>query len=128
MTTAATTIGLLAEVFTIVGFACGAVCFVILLGMLGSRGSWQSAPAAISDGKLNWLSPDGAVHSRELTDAELALDHDLDHLEVFHRRRSIHCHFTRSSPDEKLVRTLGIVFTGIGVLAVVASIAVLFFE
>ncbi len=52
--------------------------------------------------------------------------HDHDNLEVFHRKRSAHCHFTKSSPDEKLLRILGIVFAGIGVLAVVASFAVLF--
>lgn len=129
MTSTATTIGLLAEVFTIVGFACAAVCFLILLGMLGARGPWQSAPAAIADRTLNWLSPDGVVHSRELTDTELALDHDHDNLEVFHRRRRrAHAHFSASAPDEKLVRVLGIVFSGIGVLAVIASIVVLFVE
>lgn len=129
MTSAVTTIGLLAEVFTIVGLASAAFCFAILIIMIGARGPWQKAPAAISEGQLNWLSPDGQVHSRELSDAELAIDHDHDKLEVFHRkRRSAHAHFTASAPDEKLVRILGLVFAGIGVLAVVASIVVLFFE
>ncbi len=127
MTSTVTIIGLLAEVFTIVGFACAAVCFFILACMLVSRGPWQSAPAAISGDTLNWLSLEGEVRSRQLTLAEGALDHDHDNLEVFHRRRSGHCHFIRSSPDEKLVRTLGVVFAGIGVLAVAASIVVLFF-
>jgi hypothetical protein len=129
MTTVLTTIGLLAEVFTIVGLASAAFCFAILLSMIGSRGPWQKTPAAISEGRLNWMSPDGQVHSRNLSDAELAIDHDHDHLEVFHRkRRSDHAHFTAAAPDEKLVRTLGLVFAGIGLLAVVASIVVLFFE
>ena len=128
MTSAVVTIGLLAEIFTIVGLACAGLCFVILFFMRLWRGPWQSAPAAISDRKLNWLSPEGVVRSRDLTDPELALTHDHDSLEVFHRRRSTHCHFSRSSPDEKLARVLGIVFAGIGTLAVVASIVVLFFE
>jgi hypothetical protein len=129
MTSAVTTIGLLAEVFTIVGFASAALCFAILLGMIGSRGPWQKTPAAISEGRLNWMSPEGQVHSRDLSEAELAMDHDNDNLEIFHRRRrSNHAHFTTTAPDEKLVRTLGLVFAGIGVLAVIASIVVLFFE
>ena len=129
MTSAVTTIGLLAEVFTIVGLASATFCFAILFTMIGARGPWLTTPAAISEGQLNWMSPDGQVHSRELTDSELAMDHDHDRLEVFHRkRRSAHAHFTASAPDEKLVRTLGLVFAGIGVLAVVASIVVLFFE
>ncbi|MDJ0333800.1 hypothetical protein QMG83_01035 [Salinibacterium sp. G-O1] len=126
MTSGPETIGLLAEVFTIVGFSCAALCFVILCCMLLVRGPWQAAPAAISGDSLNWLTPAGDVRSRPLTDTELALAHDHDSLEVFHRRRSSHCHFTRSSPDEKLLRTLGIVFAGIGALAVVASVVVLF--
>ena len=129
MTSAVTTIGLLAEVFTIVGVASAALCFAILLIMVGSRGPWQTTPAAISEGRLNWMSPDGQMHSRDLTDAELAMDHDHDNLEIFHRkRRGGHAHFTATAPDEKLVRTLGLVFAGIGLLAVVASVAILFIE
>ena len=129
MTSAATTIGLLAEVFTIVGFACAAACFIILTAIRLSRGPWQSTPAAISEGRLNWLSPDGDVRSRALTQAELRLTHDHDNLEVFHRKRSsADCHFKKSAPDEVLLLTLGIIFGGLGALAVVASIVVLFFE
>ena len=128
MTSVPTTIGLLAEVFTIVGFGCGAVCFAILLAMRLSRGPWRTAPAAISEGQLNWLSPYGEVNRRELTEAELALTHDDDSLEVFHRKHSSECYFRKSAPDETLVLTLGIIFAAIGVLAVVASIVVLFFE
>ncbi|MBC7589771.1 MAG: hypothetical protein H7226_01835 [Salinibacterium sp.] len=128
MTSVPTMIGLLAEVFSIVGFACGAICFIILLAMRLSRGGWRTAPAAISEGRLSWLAIDGDVYQRELTEAELALTHDEDSLEVFHRTRSIDCYFRRSAPDEKLVLTLGIIFGGIGVLASVASIVVLFFE
>ncbi|WP_309617260.1 hypothetical protein [Salinibacterium sp.] len=124
-----TTISLLAEVFTIVGLGCGAVCFAILLAMRLSRGPWHTVPAAINEGQLNWLSSDGDVHHRALTEAELALPHDNDSLEVFHRQRSTgNCYLKKSAPDESLVRLLGIIFAGIGALAVVASIVVLFLE
>lgn len=128
MTSTLTTIGLLAEVFTIVGLGGAAVCFIVLLGMQLSRGPWLAAPAAISAETLNWLSPDGVVRSRPLTAAELALTHDHDSLEVFHRKRSTQCHFARSCPDEKLSLVLGLVFAGIGLAAVVASVVVLFVE
>ncbi|MGL4339100.1 MAG: hypothetical protein ACRCSP_01555 [Rhodoglobus sp.] len=126
MTSPTVMISLLAELLTIMGLACGGLCFGILLCLRLARGPWYTAPAAIAEGQLSWLSADGEVHQRALTEAELALPHDHDSLEVFYRRGSSVCYFEKTSGGETLLRLLGIIFCGIGVFAVIVSTVLLF--
>ena len=123
-------IGVATELFTWVGFGGAALCFLGLLlvrAILGRPVSSEGALAETDDGtQLRWLADDGLLRSRALTTSEAAEATDPDELLVYYRRRT---------PDtvelqpvdhaERVLRLLGFILLGVGVVATVLSVVVL---
>jgi len=124
-------IGLILELFTWVGFGIGAFLLVGYLVARAVRAGWVETDAVVvADGselRLRWLSDDRELFERLVEPDERALIGDKDHCEIRYSRFSPWK--SRLKADSRAVRALGIltvVFVGIGVVASVASIVVLF--
>jgi len=126
-----TGIGLILELFTWVGFGIGALLLVGYLIARAARVAWVETDAVVvaegSELRLRWLSDDRELFERLVEPDERALIGDKDHCEIRYSRFSPWK--SRLKADSRAVRALGIltiVFVGIGVVASVASIVVLF--
>jgi len=124
-------IGLILELFTWVGFGIGALLLVGYLIARAARAAWVETDAVVvaegSELRLRWLSDDRELFDRLVEPEERALIGDKDHCEIRYSRFSPWK--SRLKADNRAVRALGIltvVFVGIGVVASVASIVVLF--
>jgi hypothetical protein len=119
-------VGIGAELFIWLGLGGGALCFLILLLVRAVRGTATSSEGVLTETpsgtQLRWLADDGLLRSRPLTESEATEDKDLDELFVYYRRRS---------PDtvelepvdhaEGVLRMLGLILLGVGVLAMLIS-------
>jgi hypothetical protein len=129
-----TTLGLLSEIFTIVCFPIGLVLLVLALIIRAIRGGWCQVEAAVSRGssatsvtasraRLRWLGPDGTLYNQRIAEHDLASLNDSDDVTVYYRTFSPYrVQLERVAHDEKLLRVLGYVFVGAGIIAVVVSI------
>jgi hypothetical protein len=119
-------VGLGAELFTWLGFGGGAFCFITLLLVRAVQGRPTSSEGVLTETptgtQLRWLADDGLLRSRPLTDLEATETASVDDLFVYYRHRS---------PDsvelqpvdhaEGVLRMLGLILLGVGVLAVIVS-------
>ena len=124
-------IGLILELLTWVGFGIGVLLLVGYLIARAARAAWVETDAVVvaegSELRLRWLSDDRELFERLVEPDERALIGDRDHCEIRYSRFSPWK--SRLKADSRAVRALGIltvVFVGIGVVASVASIVVLF--
>jgi len=124
-------IGLILELLTWVGFGIGVLLLVGYLIARAARAAWVETDAVVvaegSELRLRWLSDDRELFERLVEPDERALIGDKDHCEIRYSRFSPWK--SRLKADSRAVRALGIltvVFVGIGVVASVASIVVLF--
>jgi len=124
-------IGLILELLTWVGFGIGVLLLVGYLIARAARAAWVETDAVVvaegSELRLRWLSDDRELFERLVDPDERALIGDKDHCEIRYSRFSPWK--SRLKADSRAVRALGIltvVFVGIGVVASVASIVVLF--
>ena len=124
-------IGLILELLTWVGFGIGVLLLVGYLIARAARAAWVETDAVVvaegSELRLRWLSDDRELFDRLVEPEERALIGDKDHCEIRYSRFSPWK--SRLKADSRAVRALGIltvVFVGIGVVASVASIVVLF--
>ena len=124
-------IGLILELLTWVGFGIGVLLLVGYLIARAARAAWVETDAVVvaegSELRLRWLSDDRELFERLVEPDEQALIGDRDHCEIRYSRFSPWK--SRLKADSRAVRALGIltvVFVGIGVVASVASIVVLF--
>lgn len=123
MSTASTTVGLLAEILTIVAFPTGLILLIIAVLIRAIRGGWFEVEALVDGSELRWLGVDGAFYRQELTADELTSLRQDELRTVFCRTSSpFRAHLERVAHDEKALRMLGIVFLGVGVAAVIMSI------
>lgn len=123
-------IGNLAELFTWIGLALGGLCFLILFILRIARGYPVRSEAALTETpngvQLRWLADDGLLRSRALADFEAAEIDDPDELHVYYRKGSPdRVEIQQIDHAEKLFRMLGLIFLGVTVVAVVASIVVM---
>ena len=123
-------VGVATELFTWIGFGGAALCFLGLLivrATLGKPVSSEGALAETENGtQLRWLADDGLLRSRALTESEALDTTDPDELLVYYRRRD---------PDtvdlqpvdhaERVLRMLGLILVGVGVVAAVVGVVVL---
>lgn len=130
MTSAQDILGIAAELFIWLGFGGAALCFVILLVVRAVQGKSVSSEGALAETdtgtQLRWMADDGLLRSRQLTEAERREIDDPDELLVFYRRHS---------PDtvelqpvdhaEGVLRMLGLILLGVGVLAFLLSFVAL---
>ena len=119
-------VGLGAELFIWVGLGGSALCFIILLLVRAVQGRPTSSEGVLTETpagtQLRWLADDGLMRSRPLTEHEATQTTTVDDLFVYYHRRS---------PDtvelqpvghaEGVLRMLGLILLGVGVLAVVVS-------
>ena len=130
MTSAQDILGIAAELFIWLGFGGTALCFLILLVVRAVQGKSVSSEGALAETdtgtQLRWMADDGLLRSRQLTESERAEITDPDELLVFYRRHS---------PDtvelqpvdhaEGVLRMLGLILLGVGVLALLLSFVAL---
>ena len=134
MSDTSTTLGLLSEIFTIVCFPIGLLLLIVALLIRAIRGGWCEVEAAVSRGsstasvtvsgaELRWLDPDGTLYNQRIAEHDLASLTDSDYVTVYYRTFSPYrVQLERVAHDEKLLRVLGYVFVGVGVVAVIVSI------
>jgi len=120
-------IGTAAELFIWLGLGGAALCFLILLVVRAVQGRPISSEGVLTQTPtgthLRWLADDGLVRSRPLTELEAKEATDPDDLFVYYRRRS---------PDtvelqpvdhaEGVLRMLGLILLGVGVVAMLTSL------
>ena len=119
-------IGVAAELFIWIGLGGAALCFGILLLVRAVQGGQVTSEAVLVETPagthLRWLAEDGMLRSRPLADFEEQHASNPDEVRVYYRRRS---------PDtvelqpidhaEGVLRLLGLILLGVGVVASVAS-------
>jgi hypothetical protein len=123
MSETSTTLGLLAEIFTIVCFPLGLLLLIVALLTRAIRGGWFEIEATVSGSELRWLGRDGVLYTQELDDEERVTLGDAEQVTVYCRTFSPYrAQLERVAHDEKLLRVLGNVFIAVGVVAVIVSV------
>ena len=123
--------GILSEILTLVGLIVGAVLYFIGLSVRGISGRWTRTSAVIAasgEGTvIRWFDDFGDVHERP---ADTHESHHLvpgDDLRVWFRNRAPErCRTHDPDLDGKGLRLIGLVLLGIGALAGVAGIVLMF--
>ncbi len=121
---------MLAEVFTWVGLALGGLCFITLLIVQVSGGRWVETDVITigeaGDERLRWMSADG-LHERLLDAGEAeAFRHHAENRLFYSQRDPSRIRFDAVGHAEKTLRLLTWLLLGVGVVALVVSIALIF--
>lgn len=119
------------EIFTWVGLGGGLLLAVVAVVLLLADGTWVPTRAVVErvDGYrvVRWFDEDGGVNEAPLSAHDDAKVGAADMADVFFRRgRANRMRLTRSSPLVRFVSLLAFGVLGLGVLAFVLSIVVLF--
>lgn len=120
----------LAEVFTWVGLGLGGLCFITLLIVQVSGGRWVETDVItigeVGQERLRWMSADG-LHERLLDSGEAeSLRHHPEHRLFYSRRDPSRIRFDAVGHGEKTLRLLSWLLLGIGAVALVVSIVLIF--
>ncbi|MDJ0377327.1 DUF3592 domain-containing protein [Cryobacterium sp. PH31-L1] len=123
--------GIMSEILTLVGLIIGAVLYIVGLSVRGISGRWTRTSAVIAAAGpatvIRWFDNDGDVHERA---ADTHETHQLvpgDDVRVWFRNRQPEkCRTHDPDLDGKGLRLIGLVLLGIGVLAGVAGIVLMF--
>ena len=123
--------GIISEILTLVGLIIGAFLYIVGLSVRGISGRWTRTTAVIAASGpatvIRWFDGDGDVH-------ECPADtHETHHLVAgddvrvwFRNRRPERCRTHDPDLDGKGLRLIGLVLLGIGVLAGVVGIVLMF--
>ena len=119
------------EIFTWVGLGGGAVLALVAVVLLFADGTWVPVRAVVEDvdgGRVvRWFDDQGGVNEAPLSPHDDAKIGSADMADIFFRRGSVHrMRLTRSSPVVRFVSLLAAGILGLGVVAFVLSIVVLF--
>lgn len=120
-----------AEIFSVGGLTVGILLLCAALVAQLLDGTWIATRAAVEHDEhgplVRWFGDDGAVHAHGLTRAQFAQTNGEDWLDVYFRRGAAHrMRLERASGPVRLLRLLGGIVTGVGVLAVAVSFIVMF--
>lgn len=120
-----------AEIFTTIGLTAGGVLLLAALLALLLDGRWIEVRAAVEHDEhgplVRWLGDDGEVYEHGLTTAQFAKLNGADWADVFIRRGAAHrMRHEQLSPLVRLLRLLGFIFLGVGILALAVSWGVTF--
>ena len=120
-----------AEIFSVGGLTVGIALLLAALVAVLFDGTWISTRAAVEHDEhgplVRWFGDDGALHAHGLTRAQFAQAHGEDWLQVYFRRGAAHrMRLERASAVVRLLRLLGGIVTGVGVLALAVSLIVMF--
>ena len=124
-------VGNLAELFTWIGLVLGGILFLVVLILRVARGGWEETDAVVVDDsgtpQLRWMTTQGVLHSRHLSVDENSAIADPDELHVhYNKRNPEHIRFDAAGHGEKVLRALAFILTGIGVVAAIVSLVLLF--
>jgi len=119
------------EIFTWVGLGGGAVLAMVAVVLLLADGTWLPVRAVVEEvdgGRVvRWFDDQGGVNEAPLSAHDDAKVGSADMADIFYRRGSAHrMRLTRSSPVVRFVSLLSAGILGLGLLAFVSSIVVLF--
>ncbi len=119
------------EIFTWVGLGGGGVLAMVAVVLLLADGTWLPVRAVVEEvdgGRVvRWFDDQGGVNEAPLSAHDDAKVGSADMADIFYRRGSAHrMRLTRSSPVVRFVSLLSAGILGLGLLAFVSSIVVLF--
>jgi hypothetical protein len=121
----------LAEIFSWIGFGMGALLAGVALIMYLFDGTWVPVRAVVEaseHGRLvRWFDEDGGVGEAHLTHEQEHHIGDADMADIFIRRGSLNrMRLTQGSPAVRAVALLAVGMLGLGVVALVTSLVMLF--
>jgi hypothetical protein len=121
----------LAEIFSWIGFGVGALLAGVALIMYLFDGTWVPVRAVVEaseHGRLvRWFDEDGGVGEAHLTHEQEHHIGDADMTDIFIRRGSRNrMRLTQGSPAVRAVALLAVGMLGLGVVALVTSLVMLF--
>ncbi|MBM3716420.1 MULTISPECIES: hypothetical protein [Microbacterium] len=119
------------EIFSWVGLGVGLLLALVALILFLADGTWVPARAVVEqmDGHrvVRWFDENGGVNEAPLSPHDEAKVGSADMVDIFHRRGSVHrMRLTQKSPLVRFVALLAAGVLGLGVLAFVLSIVLLF--
>lgn len=119
------------EIFTWVGLGGGALLAILAVVLLLADGTWLPVRAVVEEvdgGRVvRWFDDQGGVNEAPLSAHDDAKIGAADMADIFFRRGSAHrMRLTRSSPLVRFVSLLAAGILGLGLVAFVLSIVVLF--
>ncbi|KTR91571.1 leucyl-tRNA synthetase [Microbacterium testaceum] len=119
------------EIFTWVGLGGGALLAIVAVVLLLADGTWLPVRAVVEEvdgGRVvRWFDDQGGVNEAPLSVHDDAKVGAADMADIFYRRGSAHrMRLTRSSPVVRFVSLLSAGILGLGLVAFVLSIVVLF--
>ncbi len=121
---------MIAELLTWVGLSLGLVLLIASLITRAVSGRWVETDAVLVENKdeasVRWMSEDG-LHLHPLTTAERSDLPASDGLRVFYQRRDPdRMRLEASGHGERVLRLLGLLLFGLGLMAFVVSIVLIF--
>ncbi|TFD90184.1 sortase [Cryobacterium serini] len=121
----------MSEILTLVGLIIGAVLYIVGLSVRGISGRWTRTTAVIAASGpatvIRWFDNDGDVHECPADTHETQNLVAGDDVRVWFRNRwPEKCRTHDPDLDGKGLRLIGLVLLGIGVLAGVAGIVLMF--
>jgi hypothetical protein len=124
------TLDILLETFTWVGFAGGALFAGVALVLFLADGTWLPASALLEstpEGRVaRWFTHEGGVGSAILSPHDDAHVGAADAVELYYRVGSHRVRFTRQAPAVRFTGWLAIGLLGLGVLSLAVSIILIF--
>ncbi len=119
------------EIFTWVGLGGGALLAIVAVVLLLADGTWLPVRAVVEEvdgGRVvRWFDERGGVNEAPLSAHDDAKIGAADMADIFFRRGSAHrMRLTRSSPVVRFVSLLAAGILGLGLVAFVLSVVVLF--
>ncbi len=124
------TLDILLETFTWVGFGAGALFAGVALIVYVADGTWLPASALLEpspEGRVaRWFTHDGGVGSAVLSPHDEAHVGDADAAELYYRVGSNRIRFSRSSPAVRLTVWLAVGLLGLGLLSLITSLVLMF--
>lgn len=127
-------LGLIVELFTWIGFVLGAL-FLVLGVSRGAAGKMWVATDGVIVGnsdrypRFRWFGSDGDLHESRATLAEAVERHEGESVTVYvHPRHPSRGRIDRPTTDGRVLRLLGWILLGIGLLSAIVGIALLFVE
>jgi hypothetical protein len=122
-------IGEIAELFTWLGLLTGILVLLAGLVVRLFEGTWLTAEADVAeidgDLQLAWLADDGQVYRRFLDPEERHSVGAVDRVTVHYRRdRPLQAHLDKRTHGSRVLVLLGVILTGVGVVAAVVQVVV----
>ncbi len=123
-------VGAIAELLTWVGISLGLLLLLASLVVRAVSGRWIETDAILVDGadeaSVRWMSADG-LHLQHITSAERSDFAGPDGVRIFYQKRDPdRMRLEAMGHGERVLRLLGLLLFGLGILAFIVSMALIF--